>query len=717
MATQLNDIVSIGKIITEMTLEEKLLLLTGDSFFHTAALKKYGIPSAFLIDGGTGFNTNQMKLETALQAGRKVNGKTDPEAADNLMGSENDSSHRILNASKNLEEILPGEIKVVEAFLQMSRDNLPDLDQIGCFPPGMLLGATWNPEAVYSCGEAAGREACAFGVDILLGTPNVNLHRDPRGGRLFEGYSEDPCLISKLAPQFAKGVQKSGVAANVKHFAANNQETERMGINEIIPERALRELYFPGFRACIQEGDCKTVMSAYNKINGIPCAENTWLLNQVLRNEWGFKGLVMSDWGAVYDRVESLKNGNDLTMPGPRKIGMLIDAVQKGEISIEIVNESVRRFLELLLELPVMKGRKYTKIDTVYSYAAAYKAAAEGITLLRNNGILPLKKNIHVSYFGDRSRKLTASGGGSANVLTNRVTNLYDSTVEKLGSSNVLYGKITDQTDVIIVTVGGNGQEAVDRPDMRMEHLDEILLHEVLGLAKKTDLPLVLVLNTSAPIELSEIIGDTSAVLCLYLPGMAGGQAGADILFGDIEPSGRLPLSWPKYYRDCPTSINFPGENNEVMYGEGLFVGYRYYDIKSIKPLFPFGYGLSYTKFEITELHMPNIFNAENENELNIEVRVKNTGNRPGFEVVQLYINNKESVLQKPYKELKAFKKVFLLPDEEQTICLRLTGKDFESYDCKLNMWVIEPGDYNILIGSSSENILLGKKTYVRRLP
>jgi beta-glucosidase len=694
---------SIAAIITEMTLAEKLRLLTGGSMFHTAAMEAYGIPSACLLDGATGFNCKQKSLDTAIWAGLHVNGQTiDPEAADSLMGSNDTSCFSIRDADS--VALPPDKLPLYEAYQALAKEHLPDKNTIGCFPSGMLLGATWNPEAVSACGEAAAREACAFGVDVLLG-PNIDIHRDPRGGRLFEGYSEDPCLVSKLAPAFIQGVQSTGVAACVKHFAANNQETDRMTLNEIIPERALRELYLPGFRACVQEGGVRAVMSAYNKINGTSCSQHPWLLQKVLRDEWGFGGLVVSDWGGVYDRVESLKNGNDLTMPGPRMIGMLTEAVQAGTLPIETVDASVRRFLALLLELPVTKGRKYTEVDVDYSYHAAYHAAIEGITLLKNDGILPLSKESKVCFFGERSKNMTACGGGSAFVATNRITHLYDGTVTKLGADKVSFGTVADDTDVVIVTVGGNGREAADRPDMKMEPTDAIILREALAAAKRAGKPAVLLLNTAAPVELMDYIDEVSAVLCLYLPGMAGGQAAADILFGDAEPAGRLPLSWPSYYRDCPTALNFPGENNEVHYGEGLYVGYRYYDAKDVKPLFPFGHGLSYTRFAIGDLTVQG---------LTVSVTVGNIGGRPGSEVVQVYIHDEESTLQKPYKVLKAFQKVRLLPGERKTVAFPLTHDDFASYDPKHGQWIAEPGIYRILVGTSSEDILLEQAIHIR---
>lgn len=707
MAAKLKDHASIDIILKEMSLEEKLQLLTGDTMFHTKGFEKYGIPRTCYLDGGTGFNTMQMRIEASILTLNEISGRPDAEQQDDVMGTRNMAALEMRHVMHGDRELSTEQQEIAQVHQKISAELLPNPGVIGCFPPGILLGATWNKDTVYACGEALGREANAFGIDVLLGTPNVNLHRDPRNGRLFEGYSEDPYLITALAPSFAKGIQETGVAANVKHFAANNQETERMGINEIISERVLRELYLPGFRACVQEGDCKTVMSAYNKINGVACAQNHWLLEEILRDEWGFEGLVVSDWGAVYDRVEGLKSGNDLTMPGPRKISMLVDALDNGDLPIETVDRSVRRYLELMLELPAVTGRRYTSVDVTHSYNAAYKAAVEGIVLLKNNGLLPLASGTGISFYGKRSKETIASGAGSAEVTTKLSTNLYDEAEKRLGSDRVWYEEVPANAGVVVVTVGGNGQEGSDRPDMKMEPDDAATLNRAIAAAKKAGKPIILVLNTSAPVELTDVIDEFAAVLCLFLPGMAGGKAGIDILFGDAEPGGRLPLSWPRYYRDTPTAINFPGDSGEVVYGEGIFVGYRYYDEKQIKPLYPFGYGMSYAEFELSGLNVPGTFDCDKEDQIEVSLKVRNTGARKGSQVVQLYIHDEISTLKKPYKELKEFEKVCLDPGEEKIVAFCLNKSAFASYDSRLKQWVSEPGLYQILVGTSSEDIAL----------
>ncbi|MCC8044837.1 MAG: glycoside hydrolase family 3 C-terminal domain-containing protein [Clostridiales bacterium] len=691
MATKLTDAASIEEIIKEMTVKEKAACITGGSSFCTRAMEKYGIPSLLLLDGGTGYNTNQYYLDLTYQEYAKrreeEGNPIDEETCIGRMGG---------------LEIVLSDPDLWELRHKHAREAMGDNREYGCYPPGILFGATWNPEVIEACGHALGEETNARGVDVLLGTPNVNIHRDPRNGRLFEGYSEDPCLVSKLAPFFVKGVQDEGVLADVKHFAANNQETDRMGVNEHIPERALREIYLPGFQACVDAG-CKTVMSAYNKINGVPCAQNRWLLHDVLRGEWGFDGFVMTDWSAAYDQVEACAAGNDLVMPGPRQMGTIIRAVEEGTLPEEALDECVRNFLRGVLESPTMKGRK-TEFDIQEGIAAAYNAAKEGIVLLKNDGILPLSKDARPAFFGRRSREMLASGAGSAAVNTSLNTNVYDCVAEALGADQVSFGEIREDTTVVIVTVSANGQEGADRPDMLMEPEDRAVLDAAMAQAEAKEIPVIVLLNVAAPVQVVDWEQKTSAILCMFIPGMQGGAAAADILLGKVNPSGKLPLTFPKEYRDCPTYGNFPGYDSEVWYGEGIYVGYRYYEKKGVEVMYPFGYGLSYTTFAITGADVPSQVNVD-EGDVTVAVKVKNTGAMAGSEVVQLYIHDVESTLEKPYKELKAFQKVYLEPGEEKEIHLVLTKKDFASYDCRLSKWAAEPGEFRLLIGNSSANI------------
>ena len=409
---------------------------------------------------------------------------------------------------------------------------MPYEQQPGCFPPGMLLGATWDPKTVYDCGSAVGREMDAYKVDMVLGSPNVNIHRDPMNGRVFEGYSEDPCLAASLAPEFVKGLQAEGPIANVKHFAANNQETHRQNVDETIPLRALEEIYFPGFKACVQEGKVKSVMSAYNKINGTACAMNHWLLTDVLRGEWGFDGLVVSDWGAAYDQAKAIAAGNDLDMPGPRDIQPILDAVANGSLKMEEIDLAVSRMLQMLLDMPVMKGRKYDKIDPDYSKDVAYRCAEEGITLLKNDGLLPLKKDAKLSFFGNASKRFIESGGGSAKVHTKLTTSLMGTAKQIAGEDNVCFGEIKADTDVVVIAATAWGQEGWDRFEMDVAPSEKEMLMTAVRDAKAAGKRVVVVLNVVGPVDVSDYEADADAILCVFYPGMEGGRVAAQILFG-----------------------------------------------------------------------------------------------------------------------------------------------------------------------------------------
>ena len=698
MSTKLSNAESIEHILHEMSLEEKARLVTGGSPFASEPIEKYGIPAMFILDGGTGFNS----LQNSAEMGFKI-AKHDAEASGKELDRESFGA---------MGGLLLGMRTIQEYAAQKAADgeSIPG-KEYGSYPPGMFLGATWNPEAVEACGHALGKEMNSLGVDMILGSPNVNIHRDPLGGRLFEGYSEDPCLVSKLAPSFVKGVQAEGPLADVKHFAANNQETDRMGVEEHIPERALREIYLPGFKACVDAG-CKTVMSSYNKINGVPSAMNPWLLKTVLRDEWGFDGFVVSDWAGAYDQVASIAAGNDLAMPGPRGISCIMKAVEEGQLEEEQLDICIRNYLRMLLQAPVMVGSRPSFAMSEAIDATEF-AAREGITLLKNDGVLPLAKDIKVAFYGKRSKEFAASGAGSAAVDTSLLTNPFDSTAELLGAENVLFETVANDTNIVFATVGANGQEGSDRHSMDMEVEDQQALEKAVADAKSVGARLVLLLNTAAPVSLANYLDDVSAIVCAYYPGMRGGKVLSDILFGDVNPSGKLPLTYPRHYRDSPTFKNFPGENKEVWYGEGIYVGYRYYDIKNIEPLFPFGHGLSYTTFELTEIQAPEVVDVEKDDVV-IRVNIKNTGEHAGAEVVQIYIHDLVSRIDKPEKELKGFKKVFLEVGEEKTAQIVLAKADFASYSMELGAWANEPGEFEILAGVSSKDIRLRKTIMVR---
>lgn len=697
---------SIQGLIEEMTLEEKLTLLTGESMFKGPVMEKYGIPSVYYLDGGTGANYLQMAMD-AYGRLKKIADGGEAIFGDSVYSKLPVIIECLLDPTKEEQLNDPQFKQDVKDMRELMKDYIPNGELPGCFPPGIVLGSSWDPESIYECGRALGKEAHYYHIDVLLGTPNVNIHRDPLGGRLFEGYSEDPCLVSKLAPSFVKGIQDEGIIADVKHFAANNQETDRRTVNEHIPERALQEIYFPGFKACVQEGGCKTVMSAYNAINGTYCALNPWLLTDILKKEWGFEGFVVSDWTAAYDQVEAWNAGNDMDMPGPRNIDRVIEAVKDGRLSEEKINESLRRYLNVILEMPVMKGRRYETLDRAGSARAAYNSVKEAAILLKNEReTLPLK-NKGVSFYGEKSKKFLESGGGSANVITSESTSLYTCMEERLGKEKVAFEKIMDNTDTVVVTVGIIGQEGFDRAEMDIETADKEILKKAIKEAKAADKKIVVILNVCGPIDVSEYVDQVDAILCIFLPGMEGGRATADILLGEINPSGKLPITFPKRYRDVPSCGNFPGRNKEVWYGEGIFVGYRYYDYRDIEPQFPFGFGLSYTTFEIGDVKLNKaVLNKDDvEDKIVVSCQVRNTGSRTGKEVVQLYIGEKNPALVKPPKELKNFQKLELRSGEEKEVSFDVTANDLASYDEVTKKWIVQPDDYTLYIGNSSRSI------------
>ncbi len=696
---------SIPQLLQVMTLEEKLLLLTGESMFKGNALEKYGIPSIFYLDGGTGVNLIQILQDLYNHLPKEEKDKPIfkyfdikiplllhyiqcPEEVPTLKDSTILELLKIVN--KYIEEYVP-------------KNQLP-----GCFPPGIVLAATWNSDLIYQCAKALGKEAHYYKVDVLLGTPNVNVHRDPRGGRLFEGYSEDPCLITKLAPAFVKGIQEEGIAANVKHFAANNQETERLTVNEHISKRTLEEIYFPGFKACVKDGGCKTVMSAYNAINGEHCAENAWLLTDVLRSEWAFDGFVVSDWGAVHNQAKAIEAGNDVAMPGPRDISPVIEAFHRGELSEEAIDTAVINYLTVLLDMPIVKGRRYQDLNREGSRKAAYEVVKDAIILLKNeNNTLPLSKDSGVCFYGEKSKKFIESGGGSANVVTSESTSLYETMKELLGQDKVSFEEITKDTDTVVITVGVIGREGADRNDLYLPLKERQLLKRGIAEAKQQGKKVVVILNVCGPVDITEYLEDMDALLCVFIPGMEGGHAVADALVGNINPSGKLPITFPKMYRDVPSCGNFPGRNQEVWYGEGIMVGYRYYDFRGIEPRYPFGYGLSYTSFEIGEVQVSKqTLNKDDEKDfITLTISIKNTGKVAGKEVLQLYIGEENPVLIKPPKELKDFAKVELLPGESKEVIFTITSRELASFDEVSNSWQVQPDDYVLYVGTSSRHI------------
>lgn len=691
------------EIVSQMTLQEKVNMLLGETTYGTCANERFGLPAALMQDAGNGVNLRQY-LSNALNTGKLKNdalvsrygGITARGIISELVYIMNHVSERdSLDADE--QTLLDDLMDYIEKLI--SARELPN-----SLPCNTLLAATWDPQAVLECGRVAGREASAYGIDCLLGTPCINIQRDPLAGRGFECYSEDPFLVSKLAPYHCIGVQEAGVVADVKHLAANSQETDRKTINEIISERALREIYFPAFKACVQVGKIKSVMTGYNWINGVPCAHNRWMIEDVLRKEWGFDGCVVSDWGGVYDQVSAVKAGNDLTMPRGDAEAIL-KAVQKGELSEEQITASAERVVRMILDTPAVQGRKYTTLDNETARKVAYRAASEGIVLLKNDHALPLAKDAKVAFFGERCRQFDDSGVGSGRVHTDKTSHMTQRAQEIAGDGHIAYDAADSCTDAVVVTLFSPGQEGSDRRSFDLDAEQMQLFSQAREAAHKAGAKLIVILNIAAPVNLIEIEPWADAILCIYFPGEEGGNAAADILYGITNPSGKLPHTFPKHYRDTPAFGNFPGENKAVYYGEGILVGYRWYDTRQIEPLYPFGHGLSYTEFSYSNVTLSaKEYLADQEN-LKVTVDVTNTGAYAGRDVVQLYIHDENSSLFKPEKELKGFAAVYLQPGERKTVEIELTKQEFSSFDPELHAWTCEPGVFKLLIGRSSRDI------------
>lgn len=630
-------------------------------------------------------------------------------------------------------------------------DATPSADSGTYLPVGVCLAATWNPQLGYDFGSVLGSEAAYRGKDVILG-PGINIIRSPLNGRNFEYQSEDPYLVSRLVVGYIKGVQDQGVSACVKHYAANSIETRRNFVNVLMSERALREIYLPGFKAAVQEGGVNTLMGAYNKFRGQYCTHNDYLINQVLKKEWGFKGLVMSDWGAVHNTVEALYYGCDLEMgtdlsmlpkPDYTKFFLgdtVVALVKSGRVAETVIDEKVRRILYVMYKTNVVDGqRKKGAYNTKAHQQTAEKIAEEGIVLLKNdNKTLPLTNAVKsVAVIGYNADRKQSMGGGSSQVrafyeitplqgLKNVAGNQLNITYSK--GYNIYRGAQADaaliqeaaeaarKADVAIV-VGGwthgydynvwadNAYDAedVDKPDMKMPFGQDELIKAVLAANPKT----VVVLMGGGAIDVSQWAAGTPAIVQAWYPGTEGGTALAKILLGQVNPSGKLPMTFPKKLEDGPAEKlgMYEKDSINMYYTDDIYVGYRYFDTKQVEPQFAFGHGLSYTSFAFGNLTV-----TKSGKGATVSFTVKNTGKVAGAEVAQLYVRQEVSALPRPYKELKGFQKIALQPGEEKKVTIALKEDAFSYYDDNKNAWVLEPGVFDIMVGSSSRTTQLAGK-------
>jgi beta-glucosidase len=605
------------------------------------------------------------------------------------------------------------------------------------FPCGAALAATWNPELVQEVGRCIAQEARALGKDMLL-APCVNIQRVPHGGRNFESYGEDPHLASRMAVAFIQGVQREGVIATVKHFAVNNQEFQRKTINVVVDERVLHEIYFPAFRAAVQEAGVWSVMSAYNKLNGAWCSENARLLTDVLKNQWRFRGFVVSDWGAVHSTVETANAGLDIEMPTGEFLGEapLLEAIASGRVEPAILEDKVRRILRAMFSIGLFDRRESqaVPIHTPQQRAVARKAATEGIVLLKNAGerlpLLPGKVR-SIALIGPGANHARIGGGGSAWVPANAVSPL-DAIRARAGKTFQLAyapgcnlpgddepthspavhaalineaARLAGGADVAVVLVGHSERiesEGFDRESLALPGGQDELIEAVAAANKNT----IVVLNVGSPVLMNRWIEQVPAVLNAWFGGEEVGNAIAAVLFGDANPSGKLPVSFLKDWKDSPAYGRYPQDNGVARYDEGLYVGYRHVDQRDIEPLFAFGHGLSYTTFEYDDLTVSPKTVAPGQ-PVRVRLTVRNAGSRAGAEVVQLYVRDVDCRVDRPVKELKAFHKIALKPGETRPVTFTLDQSAMAFYDPAEHNWVAEPGTFEVLVGASSRDIRL----------
>jgi beta-glucosidase len=617
------------------------------------------------------------------------------------------------------------------------------------FPVATLLASSWDTELVNKVGVAFGNEVREYGVDILL-APGLNIHRNPLGGRNFEYYSEDPLVAGNMTAAIVRGIQSNGVGTSIKHYAANNQETNRNSINTIVSERAMRELYLKGFEIAVKKSQPWTVMSSYNKLNGTFTSQRHDLLTTVLKKEWGFKGFVMTDWFGGADAVAQMKAGNDLVMPGsPSQSDDIVAAVKKGTLNITQLNANVERMLNVIVKSPSFTRYKYSDAPDLAGHAkVAREAAAQGMVLLKNDDhalpILPAKR---VAVFGNTSYDIIAGGTGSGDVnkaytisLMQGLNNAGFKLQETLSKNYGTYladmklkqpkpknffdhpapipemdvkGIVADEAngaDVALITIGRNAGEGADRKlegDYYLNDAEKGLIKEVAAAFHAKGKKVIVVLNIGGVIEVAGWRDEVDGILLAWQPGLEAGNAIADVLSGAVNPSGKLATTFPMEYKDVPSANNFPGtpmpKPESVTYEEGIYVGYRYYDAAKIKPAYEFGYGLSYTKFKFSDLKLSSTDFVKS---ITATITVKNTGDIAGKEVVQLYISAPKKDLDKPEQELKAFAKTRLLAaGESQTMTFIIKAADLASFYTNREAWIADEGKYEIRLGSSSRDI------------
>ena len=699
MRAKLTNHDSIPQVIEVLTLDEKLNLVGAYKACHTLAIPDMDIPAICLMDGVTGVNGVQVVLDYITAPDLQLSPETAQKMAFGLQEFVDLNRADLTAAEKDHEgeEFYLGLIRHVAKFRPKGKQYIS-------FPSGVNIGASFNPEMAAKVGQAVGWEMRDSGVDICLG-PNVDIARDPLGGRNYEMYGEDPHLVSQMSAHFISGMQSTGVGACAKHFIANNQETNRNTKDTHLSERTLREIYSRGFHAAVKQSRVKAIMSAYNAINGTFTSYNKALLTGLLRGEWGFEGLVVSDWGAVSTQKEdSLAAGMDLILCGPNDMTEAQKAVEDGRLPQAVLDEHVARILNTIVGLREEQAQIAAEYDPASLLDCAYDAIVDGSVLLKNEGaVLPLPKDAKVTFYGNRSRDMLEYGSGSTAVPTNLHSNIYN---EFLKLRETTLFETMEGADTLVYTVTAPAGENVDRAVMDIEEMDRVRLPQVLREAKQKGLKTVVVLNIAGPVDMRSWIDDADSILCIFIPGCMGGKAAAALITGDASPAGKLPVTFPVRYEETPSYPNFPGEHNDVYYGEGVFVGYRSYEKRDVPVHYPFGYGLSYTQFEASLIQETFEFDAENRDAFDISVRVKNIGDRDGSEVIQVYSAEVQPHILRPVKELVSFTKVFLKAGEEKTIVLKVAKESLLCFDARQRRFVLPVGEYRLFVGTSSADII-----------
>jgi len=731
---------SIAEVVGAMTVEEKVKLLVG-----------MGLNLAAMMPD-TGALAEALGAFAAMLPAPPPEGLEVPEKVPGASGR----THAVPQLGIPTITLTDGPAGVRVA---PTRPGVPDRTYYStAFPVATLTASSWDTELLRTVGQAFGEELREYGLELLL-APGMNIHRNPLGGRNFEYYSEDPVLSGRIGAAFVNGLESEGVGTTLKHFVANNQEFNRQKLNTIVSERALREIYLRGFEIAVREAQPWAIMSSYNLINGTWTPESRGLLTTILRGEWGFEGFVMTDWWGGNDPVAMMNAGNDVLMPGTgEQLDAISEAVANGTLSEVQLDENVARLLGVVLESPNFKGYAYSDQPDLAAHAeVARRAAAEGMVLLENEGrALPLSPATTIALFGNTSYELIVGGTGSGEVMEAYVVSL-DAGLENAGyvveaSLADAYrsfmaeqraqhpapafsflpptpipempvdaaraAQLASAADVAVVTIGRQSGEGTDRnvSDLTISDVEQALIGYVSTAFHAAGKKVIVVMNVAGVIEVASWRDAVDAILLAWQPGQEGGNAIADVLRGTVNPSGRLPMTFPMAYADVPSTPNFPGHvlpgyeqqqggfmrgaPSEVTYEEGIYVGYRYYNTFGVETAYPFGYGLSYTEFMYSDLQLsaPEFAGA-----MTVSVTVTNSGDTPGREVVQLYVSAPDGALEKPERELKAFAKTGLLqPGASETVSCTLTGRDLTSFDTDRADWVAEPGTYGVKIAASA---------------